>query len=349
MEEGTMEKRERIQKWDILKFVLIFLVVLGHICEFYMEGSYNIKALRYFIYSFHMPLFIFLTGLFGKRTVNEKRYSKIIGYFFIYIVAKILIVFSRLVDGGSLTFSLFTERGLPWYVFAVFVFFLVTISVRNFPKMYIFLFSIALACMVGYDASIGDRFALSRIIVYYPFFFAGYCLDADKLEKFLSKKYIKILSVVYFAVYCAVIYFKLDDIYFTSPLLSGRNPFNALEKYANYGCVLRFVYYIIIFLFCASVISLTPKKLGKKGYIAKLGGRTLQVYILHFCVIYIIYGLFDVEIIFNRFSYYMIIPFSLLITLFCSLKLWEKPLGLLIDPEVIGKYIEKKMIKKDKD
>lgn len=332
--EGAVTIKERVQKWDLLKLVLIFSVVLGHLIEFYVNESYPMRALWCWIYSFHMPLFIFVTGLFSKKNINEKRYDKIISYIFIYIVAKVLLMFTRLADGGKFSFSLFTEKGLPWYVLAVFAFCLITIALKRFPKSYVFAFAVLLACMVGYDNSIGDFLALSRIIVYYPFFFAGYCLNPDKLLQFLSKTYRKVIAAIYFIVYTGTFLLKIDDFYVLRPLFSGRNPFSKLGELANYGCVLRLGYYVLVFLFCASVIALIPNKLGKKGYLASLGSRTLQVYILHFCVIYLLYGWFDIETVFNRFSYYLIIPLSLLITWFCSLKFWEKPLQFLINPEL---------------
>ncbi|MBR5262525.1 MAG: acyltransferase family protein, partial [Clostridia bacterium] len=71
----------RLEKWDILKFVLIFFVVFGHFSEQYA----GMTGLFFFIYSFHMPLFIFVSGLFSKRTINENRYDKIFTYFVLYV------------------------------------------------------------------------------------------------------------------------------------------------------------------------------------------------------------------------------------------------------------------------
>lgn len=53
---------ERIYKFDNLKAVLIFLVVFGHFLEL-VEGH---ELLYLVIYSFHMPLFMFLSGYFAR-------------------------------------------------------------------------------------------------------------------------------------------------------------------------------------------------------------------------------------------------------------------------------------------
>ena len=36
---------KRVEKWDILKFGLIFLVVLGHICDIYIKESAAVRAI----------------------------------------------------------------------------------------------------------------------------------------------------------------------------------------------------------------------------------------------------------------------------------------------------------------
>ena len=68
-----MEAKERVSLWDNAKFLLIFLVVLGHFADYYTKDSLNMRRLFLFIYLFHMPAFIFISGLFSKNTVNHKR------------------------------------------------------------------------------------------------------------------------------------------------------------------------------------------------------------------------------------------------------------------------------------
>ena len=48
-----METVKRIEKWDILKFFLIFLVVLGHIVQNFKDGTGWMDATFFWIYTFH--------------------------------------------------------------------------------------------------------------------------------------------------------------------------------------------------------------------------------------------------------------------------------------------------------
>ena len=60
-----MEKQARIKYWDLLKGIAIFLVVWGHTIQYGGSGSifFDNKAFI-FIYSFHMPLFLLISGYF---------------------------------------------------------------------------------------------------------------------------------------------------------------------------------------------------------------------------------------------------------------------------------------------
>ena len=67
MSEAVKKSTKRIYKWDNLKCFLIVMVVIGHFVNQYAPISNTMKSLSLFIYSFHMPLFIFLSGLLQKR------------------------------------------------------------------------------------------------------------------------------------------------------------------------------------------------------------------------------------------------------------------------------------------
>ena len=57
---------------DNIKVVLIFLVVFGHLIERYIDTSDTLMAIYMFIYIFHMPLFMMISGFFAG---NIAKYS----------------------------------------------------------------------------------------------------------------------------------------------------------------------------------------------------------------------------------------------------------------------------------
>lgn len=327
------EIKKRIQKWDILKFILIFFVVFGHISEQYS----GMGGLFIFIYSFHMPLFIFVSGLFSKRTINEKRYDKIFTYFVLYIFIKTIIFLGELIGKGTTRFNIFFEGGVPWYAFAIFAFCLITVFLRKFDTKFVFIFSIILACFAGYDGRLSDFLISSRIVVFYPFFYAGYALDATTVAEKLNKKAIKICSVAGIIGYIAILTLTYDHISFLKPLLSGRNSFWVLEKFSEYGVLFRFGYYILTFLLGAAIISLVPDTLGK-GTIAKLGSRSVQVYALHYFFIFLLYHNLRIdewfESVFPVSAKTLILPLSVIIILICSSKYLTPIFDFILKPKL---------------
>ena len=83
-------KKNRIKSIDIAKAIGIFLIVLGHTLEF--------GELRKFIYSFHVPLFFFLSGLCFSRKKN-----------IIFIKKKILTIYVPYLIVGKHVFSGYSE------------------------------------------------------------------------------------------------------------------------------------------------------------------------------------------------------------------------------------------------
>ena len=324
---------QRIQKWDILKFVLIFFVVLGHICEQYS----GMRGIFIFIYSFHMPLFIFVSGLFSKRTIGEKRFDKIFTYFVLYIFIKVVLCISQFIFTDKISFRVFSEGGVPWYAFAIFAFCMITVLIKDIDPKYVFAFSIILACFAGYDKNLNDFLISSRIIVFYPFFYAGYALDADKVAQKLNKKPIRIISVTGIIGYIVFLCLQFDNIEFLQPLLSGRNPFSALDRLSGYGIFFRAGYYVMAFTLGAMIISLIPDTLGK-GTVARLGGRSVQVYALHYVFIHLLYHNLHIDELLEGLlpgsSKIIILPLSVIILLLCSSKYLTPIFDFILKPKL---------------
>lgn len=65
-----MEISNREPYFDNVKFILILLVVIGHFIEKIIFMDTSFKVIYETIYSFHMPLFIFISGYFSKNTLK---------------------------------------------------------------------------------------------------------------------------------------------------------------------------------------------------------------------------------------------------------------------------------------
>lgn len=325
---------QRTQKWDILKFAMIFLVVLGHAADYYTPENEKMRALFLVIYAVHMPVFIFVSGLFSKKTVNEKRTDKLIGYIVLYLALKLLPFIYRFSETDFPGINLFKESAAPWFMLALFGFNVITILLKDCSPKFVLIFSILLACFAGYDRNIGDFLALSRIIVFYPFFYMGYIADREKLEKLCENKKIKITSAAVIIAFIAIVFIFTDKLYWLRALITARNSFAALGNMGRFGGLIRLGYYAVVFLFGFSVVSITPSK-TPFGIAAKLGQRTLAVYAFHFAALYFIYEKFNCKELISEAlgggGDWLIIPVSIVITLIFSINIFSRFLAFLMN------------------
>lgn len=309
---------ERTQKWDILKFFLMFTVVLGHFLDYHTEDSQIMRGAFLFIYSFHMPLFIFVSGLFSKRMVNEKRWDKMLGYLVLYFFTKVCIFLYELIFKQETDFRLFGETGLAWFMFAIFAFSVITVGARRYKPQYVFIISILLSLLTGYDSSIDSELVLSRIVVFYPFYFAGYCLNPKKIEK-LSHGKLKKIAAAAVLIILAIIAFTVPGVYCVRPMFTGQHPYDSLDGGENFGFLIRLACYAVSALCCICLIILTPDRIGR-GFIAKRGQYTLSVYIFHYIIKMLLYNVFDGKEIFSGAAGWLLIPLSLAITILLANK-----------------------------
>ena len=324
---------ERVERWDILKFFLMFLVVFGHAVEFYITESQLMSNIFLFIYSFHMPLFLFLSGLFSKRLINGKRYGKMAGYLVLYLLTKLIFAVLQFISSGKFSITLLSEKGLPWYMFVMFSFPIITVWLRKIKPQYVLITTVILAMIAGYDNNINDFLMLSRTFAFYPFYYLGYITDADRLQKVADKRYVKVLSALVLIGAVVLIALFGDTLDILIRMFTGRNPFTVLNEYRNWGWLARLCCIFASVVLSFAVISVIPKK-TPLGLIAKMGKNTLAVYVLHYPVLHVLYKSCDFKVLleqwFPDYTVLFILLFSLILTVLLSLSIFTKPLNLLM-------------------
>ena len=287
MSEAVSRNTKRIYKWDNLKCFLIVMVVIGHFVNQYAPISNTMKSLSLFIYSFHMPLFIFLSGLLQKKW-NDRcpfRWDKIIYYIMIGYVLKFCIYGIKILFHQEAVFHWFEDTGIPWYMFAMAAFMIIAYLVKDLPVWFVLPISIMVACLAGYDEKIGSFLYLSRILVFFPFYYTGYCLDIKKLQEVLNKTWIKCLSAIFLTDMILYTLAKIEDNYSYIRLFTGRNAYSLINV-ESCGAVHRLMFYVIAFLMGIAIISLIPN--CKVPVVGTVGARTLQIYFWHRLILYVL-------------------------------------------------------------
>lgn len=197
--------KERNLKLDNAKGILITLVVIGHMLLPIQGTTRGVTNFFYMIYAFHMPAFVFISGLLAQRIYTRVPKSTV-GYFNgrrwcstlrLYLLFQFILFFSEIPAYGRTTrFPDFLHTsGAPWYLLALLLWYLMIpffAGCRGIPcSLIAWILLTILSLAGGYLASgalagIGDFLALDRVIAFAPFFFAGYFIGPERLMEFLG-------------------------------------------------------------------------------------------------------------------------------------------------------------------
>lgn len=328
-----MMQDERIVFYDNLRFILILLVVLGHVLGCCLDNSY-ITGIYLFIYSFHMPLFVFVTGFFAKKMEDKDgnfKLYKVINYVLLFLIFKIaLFIFMRFILHQNVEFYLFTEHDTPWYLLSCALWICITYLVKNIKAKYMIIFSVLFALIIGYDYMVEDVFALSRTIVFFPFFLSGYYLSKEKLNKFINilhKPKYQICSFILIVLVIIVLILFASKLDFLRPFLLSAYAYDFDIPFDNKLMfpIIRLLCLITAVIISIAVMALVPRR---RLVLSKLGKRTLQIYILHLFFVYLIfYTRIEIylSVFFGNFWPVIIFVFPIILTFFLSFKFWGYP------------------------
>ena len=295
-----MKTQNRNYLIDNSKGLLIFLVVLGHSLEF-IRKDYEVARLLYvFIYEFHMPVFVFISGYLSKNVEKGRRNAVrnfLTPFLLFNIIWNLITLVGPLFLRGEFTklpneqaFSFFTPGWALWYIFAMFLWKILLPDLLKFKN--IFILSIIAGIFVKLSGEFGSYMALSRTITFAPFFLAGYYSSEEKLKRFRKFTRFNILNkvpsilILIIGVLIALIFVNYSNI--------ADEFFWADRSYSNFnieiftGILLYIAVYIIGFAFVYVFINLMPEN---QTFLSKIGKNTLSVYFLHTYFIGSILGL----------------------------------------------------------
>ena len=147
MNSKLTEKRDYL--FDNLKALMLFLVVIGHILDPYIERQDSLyRYLMQYIYLFHMPMFAFITGYFTKNTEkarNSAVRNVLVPYIFwqlLYIITALLFIRLGLASYNTDVFkpSLLLPSSPLYYLLCVFVWkvFAADLKKLRFPVLFSF-------------------------------------------------------------------------------------------------------------------------------------------------------------------------------------------------------------------
>lgn len=247
-----------------LKFLLIFLVIYGHLIESRIWQEQILMIQYRLIYLIHMPLFSFLSGLFIKTTNDcKKQLSRLVP---VYILTQLL---AAILVGDSV--KPFTPYWHLWYLLSNCIWLCLAWGwlalFHGKCGVWILLGSALLGCAVGYADFIGRAFSLSRSVVFLPYFWLGLLCDPKtKWNKFRHFGACA-LATGFIIALCVWNYLPTKFLYHAT----------AYGKIEN-GAILRLTCYFLAALFGFAMLTLIPEQ---RFWFTKLGADTTPAYLLH--------------------------------------------------------------------
>ena len=277
----------RIYQWDNVKGILILLMVMGHFASYVMEDQATIRTFYMYVYIFHMPLFMFISGIFAAGTVETGKglRRKVAGYLLLTLFIKFLLFAVRYPLGGVKNLNIFSPWGIEWYIFVLAIYLVVTYLLREMDRRVLLAFALVTALFIGYDKKIGADWSLSRLFVFYPYFLAGTLWDKRdyRLPKAEWRKLARPVAALIMLLVLILVRLRIDTITSYENLLLGYRPYANFMENTQLGWLWRLVLYGAAALLSVCLVLLTPTR---KSFLTTMGVRSLQIYVLHRPILY---------------------------------------------------------------
>lgn len=261
--------------WDNIKGFLILLVVLGHLLECFPDGRKD--SLYKLIYVFHMPLFVFCSGYLGRY--SPRKILK--GLLLPYLVLQLSYCVFTLNE-----VQITTPVWILWYLPALAVWRMLLPFLEEChgrARLLVVAALVACACLAGFDNTIGYYAVLSRIIVFFPYFAAGYYLkryvqDRGR-EGMASWLYGRRMEPV-LRLFMALFFLLVSGVflYFT-PHVKAEWLYGAYSyQSGGYSLWFRSAQYLMAAVFGSAVLVFMPKK---RTLFTMFGQKSLPIYLSH--------------------------------------------------------------------
>lgn len=268
--------KNRDSYFDNAKFFLIILVVFGHIIRSFIDDSQMIMNIYKFVYTFHMPAFILISGYFAKGFRKKGYVGKITKKLIVpYLIFQgIYSVYYFLIEKQSaIALDPLDPHWSLWFLVSLFFWNVLLIVVTKLPTKWAILLAFVVGLSVGYIELISNYLSLSRTFVFFPLFLIGFYLKHDHFKRITIPK-IRVLSFSLLMI-TFIAYFYID---FDYGWLFGSKSYSHFGEVSVFSAIIRLGFYCLTLITSLSFLSLIPKT---HAFYTEWGTRTFYVYLLH--------------------------------------------------------------------
>lgn len=283
--------------FDNVKTMLIVLVVFGHLIE-PLAIIEDVKipfftGLYMFIYSFHMPVFAFVSGFFSKKLavkpIFKLLYQLVIFQIIFGIFLGLLTILTpyqpSAVELDVTVFNvvkyLLTPIWILWYLLSL-AFWRMMLYIFSFKK-YLILISVVFAVCVFLIPLDSHLLSISRTISLFPFFLTGYHLTTEQVNYHLNKRKNSIY-ILAMSAFVGLLWFMLRGTYNVELFYFNSNNIEA-HLSMGYAIYIRVLVYMISVSTGIVFMLLIPRR---ETFYTKFGKNTFNTYICHAFIFYLL-------------------------------------------------------------
>lgn len=271
---------------DNFKVLLIFLVVFNHIIAFNLvKVDMVVRYIWYAITIFHMPAFIFVSGYLSKKPQNVMKNVK--NLMIPYVLGYTLTWYAQIWLGNSAKYEILRPTGtVMWYLLALFIY---RLTIEALGKIrFVVPLSIIFALWAGTRAEFSTFLSASRIVVFFPFFVAGYLWKSEYItavRKFKGKWVLIPIS--------GVLLWGIPNYMITNnmavSIFRGNHSYKICGLTDPEGMVIRLLMYLVSFIIIYTLLALLPDIKLPTTYI---GRHTMGIYFFHYPIMIVMNGLY---------------------------------------------------------
>ena len=276
---STQTEKKRDHLFDNYRTLLILLVITGHFIETIYENNWLLCGLKWLIYTFHVPAFVFISGYFSKKASSLTVLLKKL--MIPYLVFEVLyyLLYTFVIHKETSLYLLYPKFTL-WYLVTLFIWKWITPYFKKIPGY--FFISLLLGLAIGFSPMKDNFLTLPRMLVFYPYFLAGTELERNTVSQMRTKKigniHLSGICGILFAIFVILVFLFAKQIPGTPQVFYGRYSYATMDQTPAVGIALRLMAYMIGFAITYGLLLLIPEK---KMHSSIIGQRTLPIYLFH--------------------------------------------------------------------
>ncbi|MFF9360835.1 acyltransferase family protein [Streptomyces griseoluteus] len=273
--ERSAKRRDSF--FDNAKYLAIVLVAMGHSWEALYADSRVLRSLYIFVYTFHMPAFIIISGYFSRSfDMRPDRLKRLItGVAVPYVVFETAYSLFRDHFGqdGERGITLLDPYFLSWFLAALFVWRLTTPlwKVVRWPLP----LALAIAMLATVSPAISNDLDFQRLLQFLPCFVLGLCLKPEHF-RMVRTRTMRIASVPVVAGALAVAWLVVPHIDFG--WFYRRDAAQEMGAPWWAGPLMALALFACSVVLTACFLAWVP---GRRMWFTSLGAGTICGYLLH--------------------------------------------------------------------